>query len=93
MNKLEYDKYTLEEYKDTLKKYVHELIELSDFLYAKMDKNKEIIDRLKKMCRERTREINCMYHGGFSSREQCNFDGQLEIMKEIMQMTDRRKNI
>ena len=49
-----------------------------------MDKNKEIINRLKKMCRERTKEINRMYHGGFSSREQCNFDGQLEIMKEIM---------
>ena len=93
MNKLEYDKYTLEEDKDTLKKYVHELIELSDFLYAKMDKNKEIIDRLKKMCRERTREIHRIYHGGFSSREQCNFDGQLEIMKEIMQMTDRRKKL
>ena len=58
-----------------------------------MDKNKEIIDRLKNMCRERTREINRMYHGGFSSREQCNFDGQLEIMKEIMQMTDRRRKI
>ena len=93
MNKLEYDKYTLEEDKDTLKRYVHELIELSDFLYAKIDKNKEIIDRLKKMCRERTKEINRMYHGGFSSREQCNFDGQLEIMKEIMQMTDRRRKI
>ena len=56
-----------------------------------MDKKKLIIDKLKKMCRERTREIHRIYHGGFSSREQCNFDGQLEIMKEIMQMTDRRK--
>tara|TARA_B100000073_G_C23271670_1_gene386687 strand:- start:57 stop:233 length:177 start_codon:yes stop_codon:yes gene_type:complete len=58
-----------------------------------MDKNKIIIDNLKKMCRERTREIHRIYHGGFSSREQCNFNGQLEIMKEIMQMTDRRKKI
>ena len=58
-----------------------------------MDKNKEIINRLKKMCRERTKEINRMYHGGFSSREQCNSDGQIEIMKEIMQMTDRRKTL
>ena len=49
-----------------------------------MDKNKEIINRLKKMCRERTKIINRMYHGGFSSREQCNFDGQLYIMKEVM---------
>ena len=57
------------------------------------DKNKVIIDKLKKMCRERTREIHRIYHGGFSSREQCNFDGQLEIMKEIMQMTDRRKKL
>ena len=57
----------------------------------KTDKNKLIVDRLKKMCRERTREINRIYYGGFSSREQSNFDGQLEIMKEIMQITDRRK--
>ena len=56
-----------------------------------MNKNKIIIDKIKKMCREKTREINRIYHGGFSSREQSNFDGQLEIMKEIMQMTDRRK--
>ena len=58
-----------------------------------MDKNKEIIHRLKKMCRERTKIINRMYHGGFSSREQCNFDGQLYIMKEVMKMTDRRKKL
>ena len=58
-----------------------------------MDKNKEIIDRLKKMCHERTKIINRMYHGGFSSREQCNFDGQLYIMKEVMKMTDRRKKL
>ena len=57
----------------------------------KTDKNKLIVDRLKKMCRERTREINRIYYGGFSSREQCNFDGQLEIMKEVMQITDRRR--
>ena len=57
------------------------------------EKNKIIIDNIKKMCRERTREINQIYYGGFSSREQSNFDGQLEIMKEIMQMTDRRKKI
>jgi len=93
MNEEEYEKYASEEDKDTLKRYVHELIELSDFLYAKMYKNKLIFDKLKKMCRERTREINRMYHGGFSSREQCNFDGQLEIMKEIMKMTDRRKKL
>ena len=56
-----------------------------------MDKNNQIINRIKKMCRERTREINRIYHGGFSSREQCNFDGQLKIMKEIMKLTDRRR--
>ena len=59
----------------------------------KTDKNKLIVDRLKKMCRERTREINRIYYGGFSSREQYNFDGQLEIMKEVMQITDRRRKI
>ena len=58
-----------------------------------MEKNKIIIDQLKKMCRERTKMINRMYHGGFSSREQSNFDGQLYIMKEIMKITDRRKKI
>ena len=56
-----------------------------------MDKNNEIINKIKKMCRESTREINRIYHGGFSSREQCNFDGQLKIMKEIMKLTDRRR--
>ena len=59
----------------------------------KTDKNKLIVDRLKKMCRERTREINRIYYGGFSSREQCNFDGQLEIMKEIMQKSDSQNLI
>jgi len=39
-----------------------------------MNKDTEIINRLKKMCREKTREIHRIYHGGFSSREQCNFD-------------------
>jgi hypothetical protein len=58
-----------------------------------IDKNKIIIDRLKKMCKERTREINRIYYGGFSSREQCNFDGQLEMIKEIMSITDRRKKV
>jgi len=58
-----------------------------------MNKNNEIINRLKKMCRERTKIINRIYHGGFSSREQSNLDGQLYIMKEIMQMTDRRRKI
>ena len=58
-----------------------------------MNKNNEIINRLKNMCRERTRIINRIYHGGFSSREQSNLDGQLYIMKEIMQMTDRRKKL
>ena len=58
-----------------------------------MNKNNEIINRLKNMCRERTRIINRIYHGGLSSREQSNLDGQLYIMKEIMQMTDRRRKI
>ena len=58
-----------------------------------MEKDKIIVDRIKKMCRENTRYINRIYYGGFSSREQCNFNGQLEIMKEIMQMTDRRRKI
>ena len=56
-------------------------------------KDTEIINRLKNMCRERTRIINRIYHGGFSSRELSNLDGQLYIMKEIMQMTDRRRKI
>ena len=48
MNKLEYDKYTLEENKDTLKKYVHELINLSDILYDELLKEKEKIKSLRK---------------------------------------------
>ena len=60
-------------------------------MYKDIEYYEKMINRLKKMCRERTREINRIYYGGFSSREQCNFDGQLEIMKEVMQMTDRRK--
>ena len=47
MNKLEYDKYTLEEDKDKLKKYVHELIHISDIYYHKLLKQEEEI-RLKK---------------------------------------------
>tara|TARA_R100001443_G_scaffold12815_1_gene22601 strand:- start:4017 stop:4205 length:189 start_codon:yes stop_codon:yes gene_type:complete len=53
----------------------------------------KLIDKIKSMCREKTRDINRIYYGGFSSREQCNFDGQLEIMKEIMKITDRRKKL
>jgi|TARA_R100000479_G_scaffold158274_1_gene95171 hypothetical protein len=60
-------------------------------MYKDVEYYERMIGRLKKMCRERTREINRIYYGGFSSREQCNFDGQLEIMKEVMQITDRRK--
>ena len=60
-------------------------------MYKDIEYYEKMINRLKKMCRERTKEINSIYYGGFSSREQCNFDGQLEIMKEVMQMTDRRK--
>ncbi len=60
-------------------------------MYKDIEYYEKMINRLKKMCRERTREINSIYYGGFSSREQCNFDGQLEIMKEVMQMTDRRR--
>ena len=54
---------------------------------------KAMVENLKNFCRETKREIDSIYYGGFSSREQCNFDGQLEIMKEIMQMTDRRKKL
>lgn len=52
------------------------------------EKNKKIIDKIKKMCREKTRYINKIYYAGFSSREQSNFDGQLQIIKKIMQMTN-----
>ena len=58
-----------------------------------MEKNKIIVDNIKKMCRENTKYINKIYHGGFSSREQCRFDGQLDIMKEIIKITDRRRKI
>ena len=54
---------------------------------------KAMVENLKNFCRETKREIDSIYYGGYSSREQCNFDGQLEIMKEIMQMTDRRKKL
>ena len=51
MNKLEYDKYTLEEDKDTLKKYVHQLINISDIYYYKLLKQEEKIKSLKKDAR------------------------------------------
>ena len=68
-----------------------DLIITSKQRLERLDYYENMINRLKKMCRERTREINRIYYGGFSSREQCNFDGQLEIMKEVMQITDRRR--
>ena len=52
---------------------------------------KAMVENLKHFCRETKKEIDSIYYGGYSSREQCNFDGQLEIMKEIMEMTDRRR--
>ena len=52
---------------------------------------KAMVENLKHFCRETKKDIDSMYYGGYSSREQCNFDGQLEIMKEIMEMTDRRR--
>ena len=52
---------------------------------------KAMVENLKHFCRETKKEIDSIYYGGYSSREQCNFDGQLKIMKEIMQMTDRRR--
>ena len=48
MNKLEYNKYTLEENKSTLKKYVHELINISDVIYHELLKEKEKVKSLKK---------------------------------------------
>ena len=62
-------------------------------MYKDIEYYEKMINRLKKMCRERTKEINSIYYGGFSSREQCNFDGQLEIIETIMKMTDRRRKI
>ena len=52
---------------------------------------KDIVENLKHFCRETKREIDSIYYGGYSSREQCNFDGQLEIIESIMKMTDRRR--
>jgi len=52
---------------------------------------KSIVENLKHFCRETKREIDSIYYGGFSSREQCNFDGQLEVIESIMKMTDRRR--
>lgn len=102
-NKISDDNYTQEYSKEVLKFYVNELKQLSDFLQhdllaekekvKSLRKDKRIVLKLKKMCREKTKEINSIYHGGFSSREQSAFDGQLEIMKEIMQITDRRRKI
>jgi hypothetical protein len=54
---------------------------------------KAIVENLKQFCRETKRNIDSTYYGGHTSREQCNFDGQLEIIKEVMQMTDRRRKI
>ena len=52
---------------------------------------KSIVENLKHFCRETKREIDSIYYGGFSSREQSNFDGQLKIIKTVMAMTDRRR--
>ena len=54
---------------------------------------KAMVENLKHFCRETKKDINSIYYGGYSSREQCNFDGQLYIMKEVMKMTDRRKKL
>ena len=53
---------------------------------------KAIVENLKHFCRETKKEIDSIYYGGFSSREQCNFDGQLEIIETVMELTDRRRN-
>ncbi len=52
---------------------------------------KAIVENLKHFCRETKKEINDIYYGGYSSREQCNFDGQLEIIETVMELTDRRR--
>ena len=52
---------------------------------------KAIVENLKHFCRETKKEIDSIYYGGFSSREQCNFDGQLEIIETVMELTDRRR--
>ena len=52
---------------------------------------KAIVENLKHFCRETKREIDRIYYGGYSSREQCNFDGQLEVIKTVMTMKDRRR--
>ena len=52
---------------------------------------KAIVEHLRDFCRETKKEIDSMYYGGYGSREQANFDGQLEIIKTVMEMTDRRK--
>jgi len=53
---------------------------------------KAMVENLRQFCRKTKKEIDSIYYGGFSSREQCNFDGQLETIKTIMSMTDRRKS-
>jgi hypothetical protein len=47
---------------------------------------------LKSFCLDTRKDINKIYFGGFSSREQSNFDGQLEIIETVLKMIDRRKN-
>ena len=54
---------------------------------------KTMVENIKHFCRDTKKEINSIYYGGYSSREQCNFDGQLEVIETIMKMTDRRKNL
>ena len=52
---------------------------------------KDIVNSLKSFCRDKEKDIKSIYYGGFSSREQCNFDGQLDMIKEVMSRTDRRR--
>jgi len=54
---------------------------------------KAMIENLKHFCRETKKEIDSIYYGGYSSREQCNFDGQLEVIKTVMELTDRRRKL
>ena len=42
---------------------------------------KDIVNSLKSFCRDKEKDIKSIYYGGFSSREQCNFDGQLDMIK------------
>tara|TARA_B100000700_G_C14682467_1_gene686018 strand:- start:89 stop:289 length:201 start_codon:yes stop_codon:yes gene_type:complete len=52
---------------------------------------KAIIENLRDFCRETKKEINSIYYGGHSSREQSNFNGQLEMIEKVMRITDRRR--